>query len=91
MHKTDTMNISLTPELENFLKQKVQTGLYHSSSEVVREALRLLEEKDSMRQIKLQQLRVDLQQGLDSLDAGNRQEFDVEKIKSLGRKKLELK
>lgn len=83
------MNISLTPELENYLKQKVQTGMYHSSSEVVREALRLLEEKDSLREIKLQKLRAEIQKGIDSLDAHGGVELDMEKIKAEGRKKLE--
>jgi antitoxin ParD1/3/4 len=36
-----TMHISLTPELENVVKAKVQSGLYNNASEVVREALRL--------------------------------------------------
>ncbi len=35
------MNISLTPELEKAVKQKVASGLYNNSSEVIREALRL--------------------------------------------------
>ena len=43
------MNISLTPRLEGYVKQKVSTGLYNSSSEVIREGLRLLEERDSMK------------------------------------------
>ena len=40
------MNVSLTPELEKFVSTKVSTGRYNSASEVVREALRLLEEND---------------------------------------------
>lgn len=40
------MNVSLTPELENFVTAKVQGGRYRSASEVVREALRLLEKRD---------------------------------------------
>ena len=36
------MNVSLTPELEKWVQSKVETGLYGSSSEVVRDALRLL-------------------------------------------------
>lgn len=39
------MNVSLTPELEKFVREKVATGLYNNASEVVREALRLLYEK----------------------------------------------
>ncbi len=40
------MNISLTPHLEAMVRQKVASGRYNNSSEVVREALRLLEEQD---------------------------------------------
>ena len=36
------MNISLTPELEQYINDQVKTGLYHSSSEVIRTAIRLL-------------------------------------------------
>ena len=44
------MNVSLTPELEDLVRHKVRTGLYNNASEVVREALRLLDERDrSMR------------------------------------------
>ncbi len=43
------MNVSLTPELEKFVNAKVETGRYNSASEVVREALRLLEEHDKTR------------------------------------------
>lgn len=44
------MNVSLTPELEEMINQKVAGGMYHSASEVVREALRLLRERDERRQ-----------------------------------------
>ena len=40
------MNVSLTPELEELVNEKVRTGLYHTASEVVREALRLLKQRD---------------------------------------------
>ena len=40
------MNVSLTPELEKFVRQKVNTGRYLSASEVIREALQLLEERE---------------------------------------------
>lgn len=41
------MRISLTPELENAVKAKVQSGLYNNASEVVREALRQSLARDS--------------------------------------------
>jgi len=85
------MNISLTPELESFVKQKVSTGLYNSVSEVIREALRLLEEKEVIQSMKLQALKSDIQQGLDSLDAGEGTPLDIESIKVKGRKILAQK
>ncbi|MGB3589568.1 MAG: type II toxin-antitoxin system ParD family antitoxin [Tunicatimonas sp.] len=45
------------PDLEQFVQDKVSTGRYRSSSEVVREALRLLEEKDQERHHRLEALR----------------------------------
>ncbi len=40
------MNVNLTPKLEEMVKEKVATGLYNNASEVVREALRLMEARD---------------------------------------------
>ncbi len=64
------MNISLTPELEELIKQKVATGMYHSASEVIREALRLLKERDEHHQMRIEQLRRDIQIGLDQIARG---------------------
>jgi antitoxin ParD1/3/4 len=80
-----TLNISLTPQLEEMVRQKVAGGLYNSASEVVREALRLMEAQDQMRAIKLEQLRQDIREGLDSGSAG---ELDAEVIKQRGRARL---
>lgn len=60
------MNVNLPPQLEELVRQKVASGLYTSPSEVVREALRLLEEQDRIRAVKLEQLRQDIRAGLDS-------------------------
>lgn len=43
------MNVSLTPELEQFVQGKVESGLYNNASEVIRESLRLLKEHDEVR------------------------------------------
>jgi antitoxin ParD1/3/4 len=64
------MNVSLTPELERFVSTKVETGRYNSASEVVREALRLLEEHDSARALQLAQFNEELGRRLASLDRG---------------------
>lgn len=82
------MNVSLTPQLENYIKQKVATGMYNSVSEVVREALRLMEERDSLQAMKLEALKVDIQQGLDSLEKGQGKALDIEQLKARGRQLL---
>jgi antitoxin ParD1/3/4 len=64
------MNVSLTPELEKFVSDKVQAGRYNSASEVVREALRLLEEHEQARATQLGEFNKELGRRLASLDRG---------------------
>jgi antitoxin ParD1/3/4 len=64
------MNISLTRELEQLVQKKIRTGMYLSASEVVREGLRLLEERDSMRRAQLMSMRKKIALGLAQLDRG---------------------
>lgn len=64
------MNVSLTPELENLVHEKVQSGLYISASEVVREGLRLLQERDSVQQRRLEELRREIAIGIEQLERG---------------------
>jgi len=79
------LNVNLTPQLESLVRQKVSSGRYNSASEVVREALRLMEAHDELRTLKLQQLRRDIRQGLDS---GSPLPWNVTEIKCAGRKRL---
>jgi antitoxin ParD1/3/4 len=64
------MNVHLTPELERLVQNKVQSGRYNSASEVVREALRLMEQKDEFRSIQLQELRSRVDKGLAQAECG---------------------
>ena len=64
------MNVSLTPELEKFVSAKVESGRYNSASEVVREALRLLEEHDQARATQLAEFNQELSARLESLNRG---------------------
>jgi antitoxin ParD1/3/4 len=64
------MNISLTPELERRISEKVDSGLYSTASEVVREALRRLFESEAERERLINQLNAELQEGIDQLDQG---------------------
>ena len=85
------MNISLTPELEKYVKKKVKSGLYNSSSEVVREALRLLEENDTLRKARFQELRREIARGIEQADAGKIIRFDVDAINAEGRRRMKQK
>lgn len=64
------MNVSLTPELEQLVYEKVKSGRYLSASEVVREALRLLEERDKIRETRLFTLRKEIAIGIEQGDKG---------------------
>ncbi len=68
------MNVSLTPELDKFVAAKVESGRYNSASEVVREALRLLEDNDRARGAQLAAFNKELGARLASLDCGVRVE-----------------
>lgn len=66
-----TMNISLTTQLDRFVRDKVKSGLYNNSSEVVREGLRLLRQRDETEQLKLEILRREVQRGIEAGDKGS--------------------
>jgi antitoxin ParD1/3/4 len=82
------MNVSLTAQLESYVQQKVASGMYNSASEVMREALRLMAEKDALQAVKLETLRNDLQLGLITLDSGKGRVLDIDAIKAKGRAAL---
>ena len=82
------MNISLTPHLEEMIREKIASGSYTSASEVVREALRLLEQEDQLRSLKLQSLRQDVREGLESRPS---KLFDPQEIKRAAREKKSAK
>jgi antitoxin ParD1/3/4 len=79
------MNVNLTPRLESYVQQKVAEGGYESTDEVIREAVRLLEERDKIRAAKIRDLRAAIQEGLDS---GDPVPWDPEEGKRRGRELL---
>ncbi|HVX81955.1 MAG TPA: type II toxin-antitoxin system ParD family antitoxin [Devosiaceae bacterium] len=68
---------TLGEHFEAFVKQLVESGRYASASEVMRDALRLLEEQEQLYQIRLEALREEIRKGLESGDAGP---WDVEDV-----------
>lgn len=79
------MNVSLNPELEKLVNDKIASGMYNSATEVIQEALILLKERDAIASFKLQELRQDIQAGIDS---GESVPLDIEKIKNAARQRL---
>jgi antitoxin ParD1/3/4 len=85
------VNVSLTKELETYVSQKVESGLYHSASEVIRDGLRLLKERDDLHQSRLAELRKELAVGLEQAERGQVRPFDEEvtaRVKARGRKRM---
>jgi antitoxin ParD1/3/4 len=85
------VNVSLTPELESLVDAKVKTGMYQTASEVIREGLRLLKERDECQA----RLRADVRAGFAEVDRGHYTEYDdrtlptlARQIKAEGRRRL---
>ena len=83
------MNVHLTPELEMLVQNRVKTGRYNSASEVVREALRLYEERDRIRKLQIQELRKRINKGWASLERGEGVDGE-EFFRTLAREEREL-
>jgi len=64
------MNVSITPELEEFVQAKVKSGMYQSASELFREALRLLAERDELHRRRIEAMDAFIQVGLDEAERG---------------------
>lgn len=75
------MNVSLTPELRQLVADKIESGLYTSASEVVREALRLLHERDRQRAESFARTKGKIDVGLRQLNRGEYRDFDAASLK----------
>ncbi len=64
------MNVSLPPELEALVHEKVKSGRYFSASKVVREDLRLLEKRDRLYKARLAKLQKEINIGIEEADRG---------------------
>jgi antitoxin ParD1/3/4 len=66
----NSMNVHLTPELEQLVQSRVESGRYNSASEVVREALRLLEQRDEVFTLRKDEIRREIEEGWQSARRG---------------------
>ena len=84
------MNVSLTPEMEKWVQQKVRSGFYTSASEVIREALRELFHRETIESKTLGSLREALKTGGAAADRGELEEWTpavTKELKQLARKR----
>lgn len=85
------MNGSLTSGLEQYVDGKVRSGLYRSASEVIREGLRLLKERDELHQRRLDELKAEIREGIEQADRGQVSEFDeqaLDRARDRGKERL---
>jgi antitoxin ParD1/3/4 len=87
-YRNMTINVSLTPQLEELVREKVSSGRYNSVSEVVREALRLMDTYEGLRLTALAKLRADVEAGWQQVEEGKVKDFDSATVKRRGREKL---
>lgn len=79
---------TLGAHYERFVRDLVASGRYASASEVMRDGLRLVEEREQMRAAKLDALRRDIREGLES---GPVEPLDMAAIKAEGRRRMAAK
>jgi antitoxin ParD1/3/4 len=80
-----SLNVSLTPELDRFVHSRVASGRYQTASEVIREGLRLLEEREQATEAALEELRAKLRRGIEQAERGELLDGDAvfEEIRQL--------
>lgn len=65
------MNVSVGKEFEEYVRGKVASGDYASASEVVRDGLRLMKERDMLLEARLESLKDEIRKGIDSAERGD--------------------
>jgi antitoxin ParD1/3/4 len=70
------MNVSLSPELQNFVKERVKNGSFKSASEVIAEALKAFQEREAMRSAELERLGKEIDIGIEQADRGETVDCD---------------
>lgn len=87
------MNVHLGETFDKFVADLIASGEYQSQSEVIREGLRLLKEREELRKIRLQELRQEIHKGIEQLEHGEFTTYSsakelTDEIKAKGREKL---
>ena len=80
------MEISLPPDLAKIVNEKVQSGLYNSPGEVIRESLRLLQEQEKLRRLRRDELRREIMLGVEQIRNGEYTEVAVSDLPAFAEK-----
>jgi antitoxin ParD1/3/4 len=64
------MNVNLGPTFDEFVAEMLKSGLYQSQSEILREGLRLLKEREDLKNLRLAELRNEIRLGVEQADRG---------------------
>lgn len=75
-----TRNISLTPEQDTFIDEMLKAGEYRNASEAMRDALRALQQRRAVEALKLEKLRLAIQQGVTAIERGEYTEVEDEDL-----------
>jgi putative addiction module CopG family antidote len=95
----EQMNISLSPQMAKFIRAKVRAGNYTTASEVVRDAIRRMQDDDSARaerarlanfeaslpEAEREGIRRGVRQGIQDIELGRHDDYDEQGLKALGR------
>lgn len=68
--KHPPMNVSLTPELEQFIQSQVESGKYTSADEVIMASIKLLEERERIYKGRFEELRKEIMIGIEASERG---------------------
>ncbi|MDA1054563.1 MAG: type II toxin-antitoxin system ParD family antitoxin [Planctomycetota bacterium] len=82
---SDSASVSIPSDLEQFVNDQVATGAYTNAEHVVREALERLRERDRSRATRIEELRQQIQIGIDQADRGECTPLDIDAIKQKAR------
>lgn len=85
------MDITLRPELEQFIAEKVQSGQFGTPSDIVNVALEVYRAQEQADAEKHEALRRDIQHAIDQMDRGEGTEWDPEEIRAEGRRLFALR
>jgi antitoxin ParD1/3/4 len=76
------MELAVSPDLEQIVREKVESGHYASTDEVLREALQLLDDRDRLRAWKLEELRKEVAVGIQEAEQGLVAPLDMEAVRA---------